>query len=105
MPRPFHFNLEEIHFHLEEIRFHLEEIRFHLEEIHFLFGEIRFLFGEIHFLIKKLTSEATLRPSFKHSLAVEIPAKLKESTILHQKRIFTLEVVSCSDKSVSSGGL
>ena len=41
----------------------------------------------------------------KHSLAVEIPAKLKESTILHQKRIFTLEVVSCSDKSVSSGGL
>ena len=46
-----------------------------------------------------------LRPSFKHSLAVEIPAKLKESTILDRKRMFTLEVVSCSDKSVSSGGL
>ena len=41
----------------------------------------------------------------KHSLRAGIPSKLKESTILDQKRIFTLEVVSCSDKSVSSGGL
>ena len=77
---------------------------------HFLFPRERnthfpslgkFFSGEVHFLTHFLAFEGCS----KHSLAVRIPAKMKESTILDRRRISPLEVVSCSDKSVSSGGL
>ena len=81
---------------------------------HFLFPRERnthfpslgkFFSGEIHFLTLFSVFLFGLGGRLKHSLRAGIPSKLKESTILDQKRIFTLEVVSCSDKSVSSGGL
>ena len=81
---------------------------------HFLFSRERntyfpslgkFFSGEIHFLTLFSVFLFGLGGRLKHSLRAGNPSKLKESTILDQKRIFTLEVVSCSDKSVSSGGL